>query len=214
MITPRPSRPGEEPVLRKLWKTVFGDSDEFLDLFFSLVYTPGMAWVICEEEEIVSAAYAIPLENAVYIYAVATNPKCRGKGYGKAVTLAAAQGKPAYLYPAELSLRGWYAREMGAVTVSHRPAFPQAVNAPQITAEEYSRRREELLAGIPHAVYPTGLLKLFEFAGEFRGDEHHIYAVESNGTVKEALPCSYDSGEPFVMGLNNAAPMYWGLAFD
>jgi hypothetical protein len=46
---PRPSRPGEEAALRQLWKLVFGDSDAFLDRFFSLVYTPGMAWVICEE---------------------------------------------------------------------------------------------------------------------------------------------------------------------
>ena len=212
---PRPSRPGEEAALRQLWKLVFGDSDSFLDRFFSLVYTPGMAWVISEENEIVSAAYAIPLENAVYIYAVATNPKCRGKGYGKAVTMAAAQGKPAYLYPAELSLRDWYAREMGAVTVSCRPKFDiPAKSAVQITAEEYNRRREALLTGTEHAVYPTNLLQLFEFTGKFMADEHGIFAVEPDGTVKEALPLPTACGEPFVMGLNDAAPMYWGLVFD
>ena len=211
---PRPSLPGEEAALRQLWKLVFGDSDAFLDRFFSLIYTPGMAWVICEEDEIVSAAYAIQLENAVYIYAVATNPKCRGKGYGKAVTLAAAQGKPAYLYPAELSLRDWYAREMGAVTVSYRPKFNTSDQMRPITAEEYNHRRESMLTGTEHAVYPTNLLQLFEFAGTFMADDHGIYAVEPDGTVKEALPCEMDKGEPFVMGLNNAAPMYWGLVFD
>ena len=157
----------------------------------------------------------IPLENAVYIYAVATNPKCRGKGYGKAVTLAAAQGKPAYLYPAELSLRDWYAREMGAVTVSCRPKFDiPAKSAVQISAEEYNRRREALLTGTEHAVYPTNLLQLFEFTGKFMADEHGIFAVEPDGTVKEALPLPTACGEPFVMGLNDAAPMYWGLVFD
>lgn len=211
---PRPSHPGEEAALRTLWKVVFGDSDAFLDRFFSLIYTPGMAWVICEEEEIVSAAYAIPLENAVYIYAVATNPKCRGKGYGKAVTMAAAQGKPAYLYPAETSLRSWYAREMGAVTVSCRPAYRKGEKTQRICAEEYNSRRESLLANIPHAVYTTNALQLFEFAGEFVADEAGIYAVEPDGTVKEALPCSMENGEPFVMGINNAKPMYWGLVFD
>lgn len=212
--TPRPSRPGEEAALRQLWKTVFGDSDAFLDRFFSLVYTPGMAWVIDEVDEIVSAAYAIPLENAVYIYAVATHPKCRGKGYGKAVTLAAAQGKPAYLYPAETSLRDWYAREMGAVTVSWRPDFPAQASGQRITAEEYNRRREAILTGVPHAVYTTEALQLFEFAGEFRATEDGIYAREPDGTVKESLPCSTENGVPFVMGINNAPPMYWGLVFD
>ena len=215
MMNPRPSLPGEEAALRQLWKTVFGDSDEFLDRFFSLVYTPGMAWVISEDGEIVSAAYAIPLKNAVYIYAVATHPKCRGKGYGKAVTLAAAQGRAAYLYPAELSLRDWYSREMGAVTVSQRPMFDRNRGESwRISAEEYNRRREELLADIPHAVYPTPLLQLFEFTGEFRADNNGIFAREPDGTIKEALPLTTTDGEPFVMGLNNAPPMYWGLAFD
>jgi len=213
-IAPRPSRPGEEAALRQLWKIVFGDSDAFLDRFFSLVYTPGMAWVICQEGEIVSAAYAIPQVNAVYIYAVATHPKCRGKGFGKAVTLAAAQGKPAYLYPAETSLRGWYAREMGAVTVSCRPDFRRSESTHRISAEEYNQRRERLLAGIPHAIYTTETLRLFEFAGEFHAGEKGIYALEPDGTVKEALPCSMDHGEPFVMGINDAEPLYWGLVFD
>jgi len=212
MITPRPSRPGEEDALRQLWKTVFGDSDAFLDRFFSLVYQPGMASVIEENGQIVSAAYALPLENAVYIYAVATHPSCRGKGYGKQVTLAAANGKPAYLYPAETSLRDWYAREMGAVTVSHRPAYSAPENTHPITAEEYNRRREQLLSHIPHAIYTTQLLQLFEFAGEYRASESGIYAVE-RGVIKESIPFS-PGREPFVMGINNAAPLYWGLAFD
>lgn len=212
MMVPRPSRPGEEAALRRLWKTVFGDSDAFLDRFFRLVYQPGMAAVIEEDGQIVSAAYALPLENAVYIYAVATHPEHRGRGYGKQVTLAAAQGKPAYLYPAETSLRGWYAREMGAVTVSHRPVYTAPEGGRVISAAEYNTAREALLAGTEHAVYTTPLLELFQFAGEFRAYDGGICAVE-NGIVKESLPCP-EGGEPFVMGINDAPPMYWGLAFD
>jgi len=212
MTAPRPSRPGDESSLRQLWKTVFGDSDEFLDRFFSLVYTPGMAAVIEEEGEIVSAAYALPLENAAYIFAVATHPNHRGKGHGKVVTLAAAGGKPAYLYPAETSLRGWYAREMGAQTVSFRPRWPVSETLRPIAPAEYQQRREELLRDIPHAVYTLPLLELFTFAGEFYETEKGVCAME-NGIIKESLPCPTD-GEPFVMGLNNAPPMYWGLVFD
>ena len=41
-----------------------------------------------------------------------------------------------------------------------------------------------------------------------------VYWTRQVFPVKEALPCSMENGEPFVMGINNAKPMYWGLVFD
>ena len=78
---PRFSRPGDEPGLRELWKRVFGDSDAFLDLFFREIYVPGMAALVEEGGRIVSAAYCVPFGEARYIYAVATAPEHRGRGY-------------------------------------------------------------------------------------------------------------------------------------
>ena len=83
-MTPRPSRAGEERALMALWKEVFGDSDEYIDTFFREVYRPGMASVIEENGEIAAAAYAVPFGKYRYIYAVATKPEYRGRGYGKA----------------------------------------------------------------------------------------------------------------------------------
>ena len=69
------------------------------------------------------------------------------------------------------------------------------------------------LDGIPHAKYSDGILKLFSVTGEFFCGEHgDIYAVDG-GQVCEALPARAGD-EPFLMGLNGAEPIYWGLALE
>ena len=40
------------PGLRNLWKKAFGDTDEFLDLFFSTAYAPGRCRCIADGEEV------------------------------------------------------------------------------------------------------------------------------------------------------------------
>lgn len=213
MIAPRPSREGDEAALRRLWQEVFGDGDAYIDTFFREVYRPGMASVMEENGEIAAAAYAVPFGSARYIYAVATKPEYRGRGFGRAVTLAAAAGEPAYLCPADATLRCWYALSMRARTVSYRSNVRLPEKAERITAEEYNMLRESWLRGIPHAEYTAGILRLFSVSGEFfRGEHGDIYAVDG-GTVCEALPARAGD-EPFMMGLNGAEPIYWGFALE
>ena len=72
---------------RQLMKTVFNDSDEALDIFFSHVYNPAGHYCRCEEGQVVSAAQALPYRllylgqqaDAVYLYAVGTLPEFRGR---------------------------------------------------------------------------------------------------------------------------------------
>ena len=72
---------------------------------------------------------------------------------------------------------------------------------------------EVWLDGIPHAKYSDGILRLFSVTGEFFCGEHgDIYAVDG-GRVCEALPARAGD-EPFLMGLNGAEPIYWGLALE
>lgn len=212
-MTPRPSRAGEEAALKALWREVFGDSDEYINTFFQNIYRTGMASVVEEDGAIVAAAYAVPFVGVRYIYAVATLPEYRGRGYGKAVTLAAAGGEPAYLCPADATLRCWYALSMRAKTVSYRSGAPLPSVRRKITAEEFNTRREEWLRGLPHVQYPEGILTLFSVTGEFFcGENGDIYAVD-DGRVCEALPARVGD-EPFLMGLNGAEPIYWGLALE
>lgn len=72
---------------RHLMQTVFNDSVEALDIFFSHVYSPAGNYCRSQEGEVVSAAQALPYRllyhskhaDAVYLYAVGTLPEWRSQ---------------------------------------------------------------------------------------------------------------------------------------
>jgi len=209
----RKSRAGDERALRGLWETVYGPEKAFTDRFFREIYRPGSAAVAEEEGKIVSAAYVIGFGDARYIYAVGTHPAYRGRGFGKAVTLLAADGAPAYLCPADDGLRDWYVREMGAECACCRPVFDPPGDLRPISAGEYAGRREALLEGRPHTVYPREVLDLFALYGAFYADGAGGIRAMEDGETREALPCRF-STEPYILALNGGQPLYWGLTLE
>ncbi|MCI8667975.1 MAG: GNAT family N-acetyltransferase [Lachnospiraceae bacterium] len=74
--------------LKALWKEVFGDSDEYLDIFFSRVYKEKNTLVRCIDGKPAAALYMIPYEICIngkkhilqYLYALATKAEYRRKG--------------------------------------------------------------------------------------------------------------------------------------
>ena len=209
MIGARMARPGEESELRALWTAVFGDEPEYLDTYFRELYAPENVRVIEADGRIVSAAHIVFFGSRRYIYAVATYPEYRGRGYGRAVVLAAADGRPAYLAPAEPSLFRWYRESVGAeVCDCFAPTEPEETLTP-LTPEEYMTRREELLRGVPHAEYTPGILRCFGEYGSFFAGREHIYAME-DGRVMECVPPP-PGGEPYVMALFGGEALHWGL---
>ena len=70
--------------LKKLWQTVFGDPDVFLDTFFRVAYSPDRCRYVELDGEAVCALYWFDCEygggKLAYLYAVATHPDHRGKG--------------------------------------------------------------------------------------------------------------------------------------
>ena len=179
----RPARPGDTPALRRIWKAAFGDPDAFIQLFFSQFYAPEMATVAEVDGQPVSAGYtfsglslcvpgADPIPCA-YGYSIGTLPAYRGRGLGGEVTRrmrdrARAEGQGILcLFPAESSLRRWYADIAGGTTAfwmqqstvsrdalppSHRPAEP-------LEPEAYLALREQLLAQVPHIRFSESLLR-------------------------------------------------------
>lgn len=174
---------GDQPALHRLWETVFGDPPELVEAFFYHFPPEVAGWVVRREDKICSAAYLLPgnwyldgssFHPAGYVYAVATAPEERGKGYARRLmrTLAdAAESRDLLLYtrPAEASLFSWYAKNMGAEQISRmceqvidldltRPLLPCS----RISPAEYAALRENLLAQTPHIVLAEPFLRLQE----------------------------------------------------
>lgn len=73
-----------EYALKQLWKTVFHDPDDFIDVFFQIAYSPDRCRFLMQDGQIVSALYWFDCQyqgrKLAYLYAVATDPAHRRKG--------------------------------------------------------------------------------------------------------------------------------------
>lgn len=71
--------------LRQLWQKAFGDTDEFLDGFFSVGFAPERCRILLADGQVTAALYWFDCQwdskKVAYIYAVATDPVHQGKGF-------------------------------------------------------------------------------------------------------------------------------------
>lgn len=149
----------EIPGLRVLWKTAFGDTNDFLDQFFSTAYSPERCLCATEDDQVCAALYWLNAScrerKFAYIYAVATDPARRGRGLCRRLMDAARkrlqqQGYAgALLVPVSESLIQMYSR-MGyspCTTVSEFRCFAALPAAPiqKLDAAAYARSRRQLL---------------------------------------------------------------------
>jgi len=151
----RLSRRGDIPALRQLWNQAFGDSQEYLDLFFSTAYAPERCLVL---DDIGAAAYwlncGLGNRKLAYVYAVAVGKDLRGRGVGSAmmkelrVHLEAQGYAGILLVPGDEGLRNYYQR-LGYRTVSRQDRFAakagQIVEMARLDAGEYARLRRAYL---------------------------------------------------------------------
>lgn len=81
--------PDQIPQLRALWREAFGDTDEFLDIFFTTAFSPERCRCIAEDGRVIAALYIFDCEyksrRIAYIYAVATAESHRGRGLCRAL---------------------------------------------------------------------------------------------------------------------------------
>lgn len=72
-----------------LWSDVFGDQREFIEQFMVQLYNPELCLTHIEEDRLTSMLHIVPLDSgddtSAYIYAVATHPDYRGRGYASAL---------------------------------------------------------------------------------------------------------------------------------
>jgi len=102
----------------KIWKTCFGDEDEFIHSFMVRYYFKDCAFVQRVDNQIVAMSYLIPCNTELgltaYQYGVATLPEYRQKGLASKLIQSTVdeckkQGFNAlFLIPAECDLKGFY----------------------------------------------------------------------------------------------------------
>lgn len=203
------SRPGDIPVLRKLWTRAFGDGDDLLDPFFSQLYRPEDAFVIREDGQARAMAFQLPITvceggrgwRAAYLYAVATDEAARRRGLctkllAYAGEVLAERGcKALLLVPGEPGLRAFYRARgyAGFSTVDwfETEAAPRPGQAERIEPPEYLELREGLLAGRAYVSCPTPVLAFQERIAKLQGGG--FYRLSDGGT--EGCACAALDGE-------------------
>ena len=194
--------------LRELWKLVFGDGDDFLDLFFGVAFAPERCLCIMDGDTAAGALYWLPCDSYAYIYAVATHPDHRGKGICRALMEKAheeirAQGYAgAVLYPQEAGLRTMY-RKMGYdhetnIRELRCAAGGSAAALEKITAEAYFAERSALLP--PDAIrqgspFPE-IMESFSF---YHGEDILLAATVQQDTLMAAEYLGPDDQIPGIL---------------
>lgn len=173
------------PALRGLWKEAFGDSDAFLDSFFSIAYVPGHCRCIATEDGVEAALYWFDVfcrrQKFAYIYAVATAAAARGNGLCRALMadtaayLKSAGYHGALLVPQDEELQAMYSKMGYLPATSIDEFFCAAEAAPlsirEITPEDYAALRPGTL--------PEGSVTLSGESLAFLAAHTRFYAGEN-----------------------------------
>ena len=170
MIEIRPARPGEETRQKELWKLSFGDDDAYIDYFYT--HRPaGVETLVLLEDgalETMVALFPVTLSlpdgaqaSSAYIYALATHPGARKKGFGRFILnyvdfyLQEKKLDCVTIVPAEASLHRFFAAAGFSECFATRKVelLRSMVGVPaagdtleRVDPETYNRLREELLA--------------------------------------------------------------------
>lgn len=173
----RPSRREELPRQRALWKQAFGDGDAFLDFFYARCAGPEDVLVLLDGGTLCTMLVLLPVEltlpgggavSSAYVYALATDPAARGRGYGRALLrytdfyLREHGVDSVTVVPAQPGLHRFFAgvdyREGFSLRETRLPRSavgrpgPADVLAP-VGPAEYAALREAYLAGTFHVTY-------------------------------------------------------------
>lgn len=172
------------PALTALWEEAFGDSRDFIEMFFATGFSLNRSMLCLENAQVVSALYWFDClwegKKIAYLYAIATDKQYRGKGICKALMrhthlhLAENGYWGAILVPAEETLEAFYGK-MGYKRIApgkfSGDALQKNDSFEKITPEEYLSLRQQYLpqGGVQHTLPAMGYLGTFANFYRFPG---------------------------------------------
>ncbi|MGI5976322.1 MAG: GNAT family N-acetyltransferase [Candidatus Limivicinus sp.] len=212
----REYRKEDIPQLSALWINVFGDSEEFVNEFFSALPDIGGGLAALEGDKIIGAAYVLTGQELAsqsggapvlgYIYGVAVDESFRGKGVGSELVKRAAElgrkreAKIICTLPASDELYGWYEKLIGLKPVLWRER--QTIKSEKLeesmplSSTEYMLWREGMLKGKNHVRLSNFSLEFEKkllscYGGGYYATESGVAAayVEDGKTVIVELVC-------------------------
>ena len=189
--------------LRALWKEAFGDTEEYLDLFFGTAFSPSRCRCAAEDGTVTAALYWLDCtcrgKKLAYIYAVATGKAFRGRGIAsKLLTdthshLARLGYAGAVLVPGEGPLFGFY-EKLGYQVCSRITDFVCAGSADEvqlrrIDAADFAKQRREILSLLePGAVLQEGeSMALLAGQCSFYAGQNFLLAARAEGDILMGL---------------------------
>ncbi|MDE7416894.1 MAG: GNAT family N-acetyltransferase [Lachnospiraceae bacterium] len=117
----------------EIWNRCFGDDRAYIELYLKNRFESENMYVIYENNRPVSMASLLPVqvtingkkENARYVYAVATLPEYRNKGYASEIIKHAARkyNEPLILQPADRDLQEYYEKQGFADAFGESPCW-------------------------------------------------------------------------------------------
>lgn len=218
MIEIRPSRPDEVSRVKELWKQAFGDGEAYIDFFFASDYHPENMLLLLEDGRVETMLYLMPLTlsgpgvtaKAHYVYALATDPSARKKGFGRQLLAYVDRYLQDWgddcvtVVPAEPSLHKFFgtvgyeecfSTRLVEIPEELMPAPGPGASLTPIGAEEYNRIRRRLLDGVYRVEYDDVLIAYQSGLSRLSGAD--LYRVEVDGA--EGCAAVEFSGEETVL---------------
>lgn len=149
------------PQLKHIWKVCFGDSDDYINMFFQHLYTPGQTVVACSGETAIGVVYLLKASllhrDFLYGYAIGVLPEFRGNSVcQKMLEFIREEAKQKNilfgLHPANDKLFSFYKRigleEMYCLKTIDASHFNgcASFNMSDISAHDYFHLREQAFA--------------------------------------------------------------------
>lgn len=195
MIIDNPEK-NHVPALRKLWQQAFGDTDAFLDKFFSAGFSPARCRCVFVGGMPVAAHYLFDCrwqgKKIAYMYALAVEKSHRGKGLSRLLMtdthryLQENGYAGVLLEPADDGLRQYYATfgyaDCGGRTEITCRAGSTRIPLCRLDAPAYEQAREKWLpdGGVRQSGVMTAFLHTYT---DFIGSEDFVAAVSRTEAV-------------------------------
>lgn len=197
------------PFLRTLWKEAFGDTDAFLDTFFSTAFSPERARCVFEANMPIAVLYWFDCEYEgqpmAYLYAIATSASHQGQGLCTQLMedthkyLASLGYSGILLVPGGNHLFDFY-RKIGYETACYLREFSctaedQNLSLRPLSCEEYASLRRKVLpmgSVVQEGANLAFLQTEYDFyAGEdflltAKITDNHLYGIELLGNSESA----------------------------